>query len=270
MGSPVLLLRLEGPLQSWGGRSRWDVRDTQPEPTKSGVVGLLGCALGYERNDRRLEEELDAGLRFGVRVEQPGRVLRDYQTVTDFLPTAEGTFKHSGVKTAASLAKLRADAVATLATIISPRFYLEDAAFLVGLEERAGYAGLLERCAAALAAPVWPIFLGRKTCVPSRPVLEALTSEYEGLEDALSRYPWSWHGAAGRDRTLPRPPESLEAHVEAGRSPDGELAARQDAVRVNVARQYGFRFARRLPPISFTAVHTSEETEDDLPVAADS
>ena len=47
MAVPILFLRLEGPLQSWGIRSRWDVRETQPEPTKSGVIGLLGCALGY-------------------------------------------------------------------------------------------------------------------------------------------------------------------------------------------------------------------------------
>ena len=42
----TLFLRLEGPLQSWGERGHWAVRDTAPEPTKSGVVGLLGCALG--------------------------------------------------------------------------------------------------------------------------------------------------------------------------------------------------------------------------------
>src|SRR5205814_6367260 len=59
-------LRLEGPLQSWGSRARWDVRDTEPEPTKSGVIGLLGCALGYPLGDTRLETELDAGFRFGL------------------------------------------------------------------------------------------------------------------------------------------------------------------------------------------------------------
>ena len=45
----ILLLRLEGPLQSWGGRARWDVRDTGRIPTKSGIVGLLGCALDIGR-----------------------------------------------------------------------------------------------------------------------------------------------------------------------------------------------------------------------------
>src|SRR5688572_27664508 len=117
MPNSILLMRLEGPLQSWGMRSRWDVRDTQPEPTKSGVVGLLGCALGYPTDDRRLENELDAGLRFGVRVESPGRILEDYQTVTEFLPTAQGTFRHSGVKTSPSLERLRANPDVVPATI---------------------------------------------------------------------------------------------------------------------------------------------------------
>jgi len=235
-----LLLRLEGPLQSWGGRSRWDVRDTQTEPTKSGVVGLLGCALGYPTGDRRLQDELDAGLRFGVRVEHPGRVLEDYQTVTDFLPTADGRYKHSGVAVGASLDKIRSDPDARPATIVSPRFYLEDAAFLVGLEATgAAPSGLLERCADALRRPVWPLFLGRKACVPTRPILEQLTSDYDDLEIALRHHPWSWLGARNEARERPRP-ESLAAYIEDAAGP----LVRQDALRINPARQYGFRNAR--------------------------
>ena len=239
MGKPILLLRLEGPLQAWGSRSRWDVRDTQPEPTKSGIVGLLGCALGYGRGDRRLED-LDAGLRFGVRTEAPGRVLEDFQTITDFLPTAAGDFKVlGGTKSAAAL---RSDPEARPATILSPRFYLEDAAFLVALEASAGAdAALLSRCADALQRPVWPLFLGRKACIPTRPIFDALTEEYAGLEEALCRHEWSWLGAARQPRPLLH--ETRRAYIE---DPAGPLL-RQDAVRLNAARQYGFRQAREVP-----------------------
>jgi len=240
VGKPVLLLRLEGPLQSWGSRSRWDVRDTQPEPTKSGVIGLLGCALGYPVGDPRLEQRLDAGLRFGVRVEEPGRAIQDYQTITDFLPTAEGKFKHSGVKVAASLEKLRADPHAIPATIISPRAYLEDASFLAALEETGAAPGVLAECAAALQRPAWPYYLGRKACVPTRPIFEALTEAYAGIEDALRRHPWSWLGASLHPRA--GAPAVVEAYVEDESGP----LVRQDAVLTNVARQYGFRRARRL------------------------
>jgi CRISPR system Cascade subunit CasD len=237
----ILLLRLEGPLQSWGSRARWDVRDTQPEPTKSGVVGLLGCALGYGMGDRRLETELDSGLRFGVRIENPGRITEDYQTITDFLPTAEGTYKHSGIKTATSLEKLRSDPDTTPSTIISPRFYLEDAAFLIALEETESGAGLLARCADALTNPIWPVYLGRKACVPTRPILDQLTEDYESIEDALNRHPWSWLGPRCEPR-VKQGPARLTAYVE---DPAGMLV-RQDTVRINAARQYGFRSVRRM------------------------
>lgn len=239
MTNPILLLRLEGPLQSWGTRARWDVRDTAPEPTKSGVVGLLGCALGCERGDPLLET-LDAALRFGVRVEAPGRVLEDFQTITDFLPTAGGEFKvMGGTKSAAAL---RTTPDVKPATIISPRFYLEDAAFLVALAARDDApSGLLTRCADALHSPRWTLFLGRKCCVASRPILDTLTDDYADLEDALRRHPWSWLGDQGRPRA-PWPSANLTAYIE---DPDGPLV-RQDAVRLNAARVYGFRPARAL------------------------
>jgi len=43
----TVFVRLEGPLQSWGTRARWGERDTELEPTKSGVIGLVACALGW-------------------------------------------------------------------------------------------------------------------------------------------------------------------------------------------------------------------------------
>ena len=252
MAEPILLLRLEGPLQSWGARSRWDVRDTQPEPTKSGIVGLLGCALGYERGDRRLEE-LDAALRMGVRVEAPGRVREDFHTITDFLPTAGGDFKVSGGTKSASA--LQADLTARPATIISPRFYLEDAAFLVALVAPVQEAAYLVECAAALRHPAWTLFLGRKACVPTRPILETLTDDYADLEDALRRHPWSWLSGSARTRSQSASNDILEAYLE---DPRGDLT-RQDALRLNAARAYSFRQVRRLtPPIPLASVHSQE------------
>jgi CRISPR system Cascade subunit CasD len=250
MNKTILLLRLEGPLQSWGARSHWDVRDTSAEPTKSGVVGLIGCALGYPTGDPRLETELDAGLRFGVRVEAPGRILKDFQTVTGYLPTAAGGYRHSGVAVGTSLERIRANPDASPATILSPRFYLEDAAFLVGLEETGrAPSDLLMRCANALQSPRWPLFLGRKACLPTRPVFEALTGDYQGLEDALRKHPWSWlkaKAASRGPRHLQRQVGGGEVHLDAYIEDSAGPLVRQDAVRTNSARQYGFRNARRL------------------------
>lgn len=241
MTKPVLLLRLEGVWQSWGERSRWDLRDTGREPTKSGIIGLLGCALGYPRNDPRLENELDAGIRFGVRVESAGRIVQDYQTITDFLPTADGSYKYNGVSTIKSLNKLIGNINVKPATIISPRYYLEDASFLVALEERDGFDGLIDNIKDALLKPKWPIFLGRKMCVPTRPVYDSSDQQstkgtlYTDIEDALHNHPWSWLGSNINLRDSKRP-EKLIILIE---TLDGEIW-RQDAVRINQVREYGF------------------------------
>src|SRR3954463_12068538 len=72
----VLLLRLAGPLQSWGSSSRFAHRGTEIAPTKSGVIGMLAAAKGIRRTEP-LTELL--GLEFGVRLDQPGQILRDFQ-----------------------------------------------------------------------------------------------------------------------------------------------------------------------------------------------
>ncbi|GAA5785388.1 type I-E CRISPR-associated protein Cas5/CasD [Chitiniphilus shinanonensis] len=161
---PTLLLRLQGPFQSWGVTSRFDERDTQLEPSKSGVLGLICAALGRDRS-----EPLDdlAALRMGVRVDREGVPMRDYQTAT-------------GVMIASGKPDLRR-------TVISPRFYLADAAFLVGLEGTDQM--LLARVHDALRAPHWPLALGRKSFAPGEPVWLPDGLSPLGLEAALAAYP---------------------------------------------------------------------------------
>lgn len=141
----TLLMRLEGPMQSWGTTSRFDERDTQLEPSKSGVLGLICAALGRDRS-----EPVDdlAALRMAVRVDREGVPMRDYHTATGVVVASSG----------------KPDANRT---VVSHRYYLSDAVFLVALE---GDRGLLGKVAAALRRPHWPLSLGRKSFVPSMPV----------------------------------------------------------------------------------------------------
>ncbi len=74
----TLRIWLAGPLQSWGTSSRFETRGTELAPSKSGVTGMLCAALGRGR-DKPVDDL--ASMRFGVRVERPGAVLRDYHTV---------------------------------------------------------------------------------------------------------------------------------------------------------------------------------------------
>ncbi len=92
---PVLFLRLEGPLQSWGDTAQWSVRRTRAEPSKSGVIGLIGAALGYGPDPEGDAEiaRLGRELRLGIRVDRPGSVLRDYHTVYGGVLSAQGKIK---------------------------------------------------------------------------------------------------------------------------------------------------------------------------------
>ncbi len=146
----VLLMRLAGPMQSWGTRSRFSNRDTGLEPSRSGVIGLLCAALGRPR-EAPLDDFLP--LKMAVRVDREGRLMRDYNTAEN-CRKADGTMPSW-----------------TKRFVESERYYLADADFLVGLE---GDRALLERLDAALRRPVWPLFLGRKAFVPSLPVSEGV------------------------------------------------------------------------------------------------
>lgn len=245
-GDLLLLMRLEAPLQSWGTRARWDVRDTALEPTKSGVIGLIGCALGLRRGSPELEK-LDEKLLFAVRVDHQGTLATDYQTATGYHRTAEGGYKHAG-GVAKSLAKAKEHPENT---IVSLRDYLHDARFLVVLSSADEL--LLKRLAGdvidpgwsgSLRRPRWPLYLGRKSCVPTRPVLSGLTDAYSGLEDALRKERWRRPKGSSRET-----PGVLDGWIECGPGDPGwheseRLSERQDAIRVNDARFYGFRNCR--------------------------
>ncbi len=127
----TLLIRIAAPMQSWGVGAKFERRGTEREPTKSGVIGLIAAALGRRRN-----EKIDdlANLNFGVRVDREGTLISDYHT-----------------------------AKSKTHPYVTRRYYLSDAVFLVGLE---GDDALLENIEQALAKPVFPLFLGRRSCPP--------------------------------------------------------------------------------------------------------
>ncbi len=183
----VLLLRCEGPMQSWGSRSRFGTRDTERAPTKSGVVGLLAAAAGRGR-----AEPLDdlIAFRMGVRLDRPGVREVDFQTALNVAKSDGGTGD----------------------TAMSWRHYLADASFLVALEAEQPW---LDRAIGWLRAPIWSPYLGRRGYVPSVPLLDADPLFQGRLEDALlSRWPKRSHGLHA--------PERLEVILECEPGQDGD------------------------------------------------
>lgn len=215
---PTLLLRLVGPMQSWGITSRFDQRDTGKEPSKSGVIGLLAAAMGICRENWSDLEPLTR-LSMGVRHDRPGVPKYDYQTAggaaTDTIIKADGTQAKDGV--------------------VSDRFYLADAAFLVGLESKD--RTLLERAHSALRDPVWPLALGRKSYVPSEPIWMENGLQDGPLRDVLARWPW-----IASQRKWEDPPEKLLVSFE---SDDGSGVLKMDQPLSSFAeRRFGARFVR--------------------------
>jgi CRISPR system Cascade subunit CasD len=242
----VLLLRLAGPLQSWGDQSAFNRRATRPEPTKSGVLGLLAAASGRPR-EHPLDDLLE--LRLGVRVDQPGTLLRDFHTVSDYrgrpLPQAGVTAK--GVQKATSPAKYNH---------ITQRFYVQDAVFVAAV---AGPSSLVEFLGDAVVRPAFPPALGRRACVPTPPLF--LDVREGGLAEQLGAVSWQ---ASPHVREEHRRRYGGPAHIRLPATLDADdgTDVRQD-VPLSFARhdrRFGSRRVRQTwltVPTGFTGVAAS-------------
>ncbi|MDP1903984.1 MAG: type I-E CRISPR-associated protein Cas5/CasD [Pseudomonadota bacterium] len=150
-----LILKLDGPMQAWGGHTFEDFRPSHLFPTRSGLLGLIGACMGIDRQDAAVLATLAESLEFTVRADQlPGRTplkLLDFHTVQ---------------------AARKVDGSVNKNPVVSRREYLFDAAFTVALGERSGGAVNLDTVAAAIKRPRYTPTLGRRSCPLSRPLYE--------------------------------------------------------------------------------------------------
>lgn len=211
----TLLIRLEGPMQSWGTRSRFDDRDTEAEPSKSGVLGLLCAAAGIDREDWDSLEPLTR-MRMGVRIDRAGLHRTDFQTA-QLTPTSAKT-----------------------STAITKKQYLADASFVAGLE--ADDRDALERLHQSLKNPHYPLCLGRKSFPPAEPCYLERGLVNAPLEEALAKTsaaPLRTNDIKGEDE-----PNAVTAVVE---SAFGQGSLRQDVpIAAFAERRYGARYVKRI------------------------
>jgi CRISPR system Cascade subunit CasD len=205
-------------MQSWGTTSRFDQRDTGKEPSKSGVMGLLAAALGIDRENWDDLKPLTR-LTMAVRHDRPGIPKRDYQTA--------GCAEKNSI--------IKADGTPSKDGVVSQRFYLADAAFLVGLE--GAERPLLERLHDALRDPVWPLALGRKSYVPSEPIWIENGLRDAPLREVMATWPW----ITSERRWGTHPDRLLVSHE----SDDGSGLLKMDQPLSSFAeRRFGSRFVR--------------------------
>ncbi|MBM4285881.1 MAG: type I-E CRISPR-associated protein Cas5/CasD [Deltaproteobacteria bacterium] len=246
----TLLLRLAGPMQSWGIQSRFTIRDTGLEPSKSGVVGLLCAALGRARH-----EPVDdlAALKMGVRVDRQGQVKMDFHT-------AGGGVMRPGEKYGVALAD-----GSGVRAVTSQRYYLADADFLVGMESED--ESLLHRLDAALSRPIWPLFLGRKAFVPGTPVRLGIANLT--FREALAAFPYQVRSPREKARLLmdleKGSPRLLRLVLEA--EPGATAEVRPDQPISFARRLFGLRYVRT-DYLDLTASMIEEEFHVSLPSVA--
>ena len=234
----TLLLRLAAPLQSWGSDSKFEVRKTNREPTKSGVIGLLAAALGLHRDEDQELSRLSA-LRFAVRVDQEGSLLVDYHTANNPTPDEVKQARLSGKKVAAPY--------------VTRRYYLSDAVFLVGLESED--ETLLSQLQQALTHPRYPLFLGRRSCPPTLPLCLGIRSG--GLMEVLKQEPSqasAWRGSQMYARII--------ADAQAGQA--GAVPQRDLPLSFSpIHRQFGYRPVQEIRIRQETKAKAQSETGHD-------
>lgn len=227
----TLLLRLAGPLQAWGTQSRFSIRDTGQEPSKSGVIGLLCAALGAPRADTATVQRL-AAMPFGVRVEREGVMKKDFHTAQN-VAIAKGGTKD---------------------TEISDRWYLSDAEFLAALESED--VDWLHTLQAALQAPRWQLSLGRKAFVPAAPVWLPDGLRAGSLDDTLRR-DYAWQSTRSWRKPDEKPPSQLRLVTDA--TPETATEVRQDVPLSFAERRFAVRYVRT----EFIAPPTATEAGPD-------
>lgn len=157
---PGLLLCLSGPLQSWGTRSLWNHRDSGRVPTLSAVAGMLAAAQGHPRG---IPPGWADGMALAVRADRPGRLIADYHTANAGYPR-----RPAGGRARKSSGGTHKD------TVVTTRDYLADASFAAIVTHPD--PDIVSAWARAMAAPMWPPYLGRRSCPPALPPVWGTTS----------------------------------------------------------------------------------------------
>ena len=208
----TILLKFSGPLQSYGTSSHFQTRYTDYYPSKSAVLGLLAACLGYRRDEEEKLRELST-LKFAVRIDQQGGLLKDYHiAITD------------------------KEIVEKPQTYVTNRYYLEDALFVVALS---GMDELVDTLIKAIKSPYFQPFMGRRS-LPV-PVDFFLGVSAEDILDSLRNLPWqaaSWYkkkkGKQGIGEKIP-----LEVYA------DEEILAEGKIIRLKLRRDVPVSFSQK-------------------------
>ena len=163
-----LILNLRAPLMAFGGETVDNYGVIRWFPSASMLTGLLANALGWRRVEGGRHQQLQDRLVFAARIDrEPHGGIR----LTDF-QTAQLGANDKGWATRGTPER-RAGGLSTYdAPHLRYRDYFADMRVTVALRlEQADETPALDGLADALQEPARPLFIGRKPCLPSAPLL---------------------------------------------------------------------------------------------------
>ncbi len=213
----TILLKFSGPMQSWGTCSHFETRHTDFYPSKSAVVGIIAASLGYRRDDFDNIKKLNE-LNFAVRIDQSGRLLKDYHTAKKY--------KKNG-----SIER----------TYVTNRYYLEDAVFVVVVShEDDRWIREIEK---SLRNPWFQPFMGRRSLPVNADFFIGI--EDSGSIDSLKQLEWQaadWYKKRYHERLV-----RLEAFADAAlmQTKHGQLRKDRIISFSQKERKFGFRYETR-------------------------
>ncbi len=183
MSNSALAIYFDAPMQSWGASSRYEHRETEAFPTKSGVLGMLAAAMGIDKDS---EEEANAiaelsSITFSaLRINGNGNRL--VQRLTDYHTVGGGYDKKDPNQKLHIPRKASGGFISN--AVITRRTYLTDAKFVAILQ---GETELLLRCSTALKDPKWGIWFGRKACLPAAPLTPCIADTKAAAIEKLGK-----------------------------------------------------------------------------------
>jgi CRISPR system Cascade subunit CasD len=186
VNSRFLLLWLEAPLQAWGADSKFGRRDSLDFPTKSGVAGLLLCALGASGEQQELLARL-APLRQTVisfEREEARKTGAETGRLCDFHMVGSA-YDESDPWEALNIPKTSEGKKAVGGGVkLTYRYFIQDAYFAAVVEVPSEMA---DQFADALRMPVFDLYLGRKCCAPTDIIYRGIFDREEDALDAASK-----------------------------------------------------------------------------------
>ena len=167
-----LILSLVAPMGAFGDLAGHEWRGSYRWPGRSAILGLIGAALGVQRDDHARQEALSAWS-MAVSILSDGTVWNDFHTVQT-VPTAIIKRPHT-----------RRDAISALQPgsniRITRREYVSNCVFGIAL-----WGGEIPLLIKALKEPAFTLYLGRKSCPLSAPLAPCAVQTPSAIE-ALSQ-----------------------------------------------------------------------------------